>query len=103
MSDRFLDEIERLGYRPRTCPWRAFEDDAVTDILKADRWAKKGGLAQFVGADPPNWLVDGLDLYWRGVSMAEADRTKRERAAREAKRVHGTKGKGKWQTTSRSG
>lgn len=81
-----LDLIEKsTGNRPATCPWWAFRDPDVSEVLKAyDCIAGDEGsdelLRQWWGPDPEWWLVAGLNHYKRVLSrvLAESYRLARE-------------------------
>lgn len=56
--------IERVtGFRPAECPWRAFEDPIVSEVLDAYRWFESGQLAIQLGNDPPAILVEAIGVY----------------------------------------
>lgn len=87
-----LGAIESLvGYRPTTCPWRAFYHPLVTEVMDVVALSSEHlGLA-YLGTDPPAILVDAIALYLRckAATLAhfmEADRKKREAERAAAQR-----------------
>lgn len=54
------------GDRPPTCPWAAFRDPAVADIVNMHRAAKTGDghhLASVLQLDPPQLVWEGIQHY----------------------------------------
>lgn len=82
-----LSVIERVaGHRPPTCPWRAFYDPLVQDVLAVSPHAKRGNLSAALGPDPDNLVVQGVSVYQRAVDATEADEGELRSQEREAKR-----------------
>ncbi len=88
-AERILDGIERLtGGRPPSCPWRAFRDPFVREVI--DLYRAAGGLteggavpAHVLGMDPPHAVWRGLLHYVQAVALVRADRQRRDREERE--------------------
>lgn len=94
LADAIGDNCEEAtGERPAGCPWRAFADPYVGEVLRAYRWWKAGQLeTRYAGAVPASiaWGVEVYDAALNSVQVVDmrADREKREADARdrEAKR-----------------
>lgn len=72
-----------MGDEPPACPWWAFHDPDVCEVLNAhDFW---GDLSQWWGDDPPYWLVRGVGHFRKVLNLVEADALK-ELAKRERDR-----------------
>lgn len=89
--DRFIESVKvRLktltGYAPDTCPWTAFANPVVADIINAHRWYDTGQVNLFLGNDPPAHLVAGLELYVSALQSTRADRMDREAEERKKRR-----------------
>lgn len=81
----YLTTIERVtGHAPTTCPWRAFYDPLVREVLDIS-WADDGNLAAVIGMDPPYQLVQALGVYKRAVTMTRAEEERIQRDERKAK------------------
>lgn len=95
---RCLDVIERVcGARPEGCPWRAFADPVVQDVLALSPALGGGDEPSFLDAvmepDPPALLVDSLLFYrhslnavWAEDKRIAREKADRERAARAARK-----------------
>lgn len=66
------------GSAPPTCPWQAFRDPVVHDVLAAFGWYSNGQVTAMLGADPPAHLIDGLRVYDAAINATRADRMDRE-------------------------
>ena len=77
------------GERPDTCPWRAFQEPLVADVLRAYGLFESGQMALWLGADPPAVLVEAVVFYHASVNRVRADRDERERKKRDLKRKTG--------------
>lgn len=94
IADTLHDDCEAAtGERPSGCPWRAFADPYVGEVLRAYRWWKAGQLETKYPAGVPAPIAWGVEVYDSALNMvqvvdARADREKREveRAEREANR-----------------
>ena len=51
------------GERPITCPWRAFYDPLVKDVLRLYPFYTSGQLAIVLGPDPPLYIVEAVAYY----------------------------------------
>lgn len=77
--------MERVtGTKPLTCPWRAFNDPVVREVVFASDAYDKGNLATHWGDDPPAEWLDAMRVYTQAkvatrVHYTELDRKKRER------------------------
>lgn len=86
-SEQILAGIEEAtGTRPDGCPWQAFRDPFVAEVLKAYRWWKGGQLATVWGADPPAALVRGIEVYDAALNAVQAHDLRKERERREQER-----------------
>lgn len=83
-ADAALSSIEKVaGARPDTCPWRAYDDPVISDVLRAYKWLEAGELCMWLGEDPPNHIIEGLDHYKTVSNLIEYheyERQKRERS-----------------------
>jgi hypothetical protein len=76
-----LGMIERVaGYRPPTCPWRAFSEPIVREVLSVVQL----GIAA-LGPDPDAVVVEGLSVYTQAKKATELDEQKILHEEREAK------------------
>lgn len=83
-----LGAIESVvGVRPSTCPWRAFYDPLVVEVLDVCTLAEKSLGASYLGADPPAVLVDAVALYLRCRDAALAHNLEQQRKKSEAERA----------------
>lgn len=56
--------IERVvGYRPPTCPWRAYYDPLVREVMSVSWAIENGNLPAIVTEDTPAVLVDAIGIY----------------------------------------
>jgi hypothetical protein len=83
---RHLDVIKRVtGNKPPTCPWRAYHDPLVFEVMEL-AWAfDPPNLAAALPPDPPAILVDAIRTYRMALLSTQADdmRSRREKAERE--------------------
>lgn len=69
-----LDAIERIaGYRPDTCPWRAYYDPLVTEVMSLSWAIESGNLAAVVNESTPAVLVDALGVYRMALLATRAE------------------------------
>lgn len=68
-----------------TCPWKAYSDPIVLDVLNAAKWFESGQVQLRLGHDPPHYLLEGIDAYEGACGRAKADKWDRERLSREAR------------------
>lgn len=86
MTDGTLSVIEDVtGHRPPSCPWSAFSDPLVRDVLHAYRFFESGQLSIGIGDDPPARLVEGIALYHTSVQHLQADDIQRRREENKRK------------------
>ena len=84
--DRIKDLIRRItGSEPPTCPWRAFQDPLVVDVINACRWYESGQVAVRIGAEPPYNLVEGVETFIGALELVDAEREKRRDEERKSK------------------
>ncbi len=90
----YLTTIEKVtGHAPATCPWRAFYEPIVREVV-AVAWAvPDGNLEAAIGTDAPYVLVQAIGVYQRAKEATIADETrlrdeerKSEHRARDAMR-----------------
>lgn len=69
-----LDAIERItGYRPTTCPWRAYYDELVREVMEI-AWSIEGGnLAAVITENTPAILVEALGVYRSALLATRAE------------------------------
>lgn len=80
MTDGVLDVIENVtGARPPSCPWSAFRDPLVQDVVSAYRFFESGQLSITVGDDPPPRIVEGVAHYHAAVQHIQMDDMRRQR------------------------
>jgi|GEM_PF-4169646 len=71
--------VEKLtGTRAETCPWFAFHDPLVADVLNVYPFFESGQLAFAAGRNPPALLVEAVREYHAAMGRA-ADALKREK------------------------
>lgn len=61
-----------MGQRPVTCPYWAFLDRTVREVLDAYGWFESGQVGLFAGDDPPNILVEAIGIYHRALNRIRA-------------------------------
>lgn len=88
--DADLLTIEKsAGARPETCPWRAFYDEDIAEILRAYSWFESGQVALYAGDDPPSVLVEALAYFHQCLGQAKTADYQLSDEKRDAKsRVH---------------
>lgn len=59
------------GTRPGGCPWRAFYDEDVAEIMDAYEWFSSGQLSAWID-DPPNVLIEGISVFHSALERAKA-------------------------------
>lgn len=86
-----LKVIQSLtGHRPPTCPWRAFYEPIVREVLDV-AWAIEGGnLPAALGPDPDYIVMQGVSVYRRALLSTKADDMKLDQEERERKREAAT-------------
>lgn len=83
--EQVLTSLERItGTRQTACPWRAYEDPFVAEVLRAHRHWKERQLHLVWGHDPPAALMRGIEVYDSALNAIRAndiheDREKRKR------------------------
>lgn len=87
---RIRDAMEAVtSHRPVKCPWRAYYDPIVREVI-AVSWSVEGGnLGAVLGADPPAILVDAIGVYRTALESTLHDERKKRDQIREAQRRHG--------------
>lgn len=93
MGENFLKTIDsETGERPDSCPWMAFHDPLVSEVLKLYR-ACSGEMgavpALAMHLNPSNIAFDGLLFYCGAVNRIRAADFERERKRREAEKKSG--------------
>jgi hypothetical protein len=89
---RHLDVIQRVtGIKPHTCPWRAYSDPLVTEVMEYVWACDPPNLAAVLPTDAPGILVDGIRAYRMALlatlgedAKLRRERSEQERAARAA-------------------
>lgn len=74
------------GVRPAGCPWRAFYDPLVGEVMQIATLAERGIAMAALGNDPPAILIDALALYERCRSQTSAHWLDQKRKEREQKK-----------------
>jgi len=80
---RVREGIAKLvGDEPPSCPWRSFYDPLVMEVISLVRAEEKGNLGAVIGDDPPQLLLDALDVFVRArestISHIEYQRSKKK-------------------------
>lgn len=79
--------IEKIvGAEPPTCPWRAFYDPLVSEVVRVANFAEAGLAMAELGDDPYAVLLDGLHVYMRARNAGRAHFSEIERKKREKKK-----------------
>ena len=82
-SEQIFAGVEAAtGTKGSACPWRAFRDPFVAEVLRAYRWWKAGQLAA-LWPRPPLALVRGLEVYDSALNSVQAHDIREERKRRE--------------------
>ena len=84
-----LVAVERVtGLRPPTCPWRAFYEPVVREVL-AVSWAcgEANALGAVLGPDPDHKLTAALGVYQRAKVATTADEQRIRDEERERERM----------------
>lgn len=83
---RHLDVIQKVtGFRPVSCPWRAYSDPLVMEVLSV-LWADEhGNLAAAIGPNAPAILVDAIGAMKMAMSLTEAEDRRIREEARKSK------------------
>lgn len=88
-AEAVLTTIERqAGARPPGCPWRAWEEPEVTEVLDLYYDAHTGEAAHVASlypVDPPAHLLEGVRWYRSCTNRMRAAEQKRREAEREQK------------------
>lgn len=63
-----------MGVKLTTCPWAAFRDPDVIDVLRAHDWHPN--CSEYWGPDPEWWAVEGVTHYHAELARARADAIK---------------------------
>ena len=61
------------GTAPQTCPWAAFREPRVQEVMRAYRWSEKGQAREAWGDSPPAWLKRGVEVFSAALEAAKAD------------------------------
>lgn len=81
--------IERItGYAPPTCPWRAYYDPIVREVMASAWTVDEGNLGAALGPDPDAIQVEAMGVYRRALAVTRADDMQLEREERERKAQH---------------
>jgi hypothetical protein len=81
------EAIERItGHRPVSCPWRAYYDPLVREVMALSWSVESGNLGAALGDDPPAVLVDALGVYRSALAATLAED---RRLADEERRARG--------------
>lgn len=79
--------IEHItGHAPSTCPWRAFSDPLVREVMEHEWASEAGNLGAVLGTDPPHQLVSALGVFERALKATQADERRIKNDEAEAKR-----------------
>jgi hypothetical protein len=81
------EAMERIvGHRPVSCPWRAYYDPLVREVMALSWAVEEGNLAAATGDDPPAILLDAVGMYRQALSATLAED---RRIADEERRARG--------------
>ena len=68
------EAMERItGHRPVSCPWRAYYDPLVREVMALSWAVDDGNLAAATGDDPPAILLDAVGMYRQSMSATLAE------------------------------
>lgn len=85
MTDGILSTVEEwTGSRPLTCPWRAFVDDLVREVLEAWTFFEKGALALFC-PNPSHRLMMGLRCFAQAQNDIQSEQSRLDLEAAKKK------------------
>lgn len=83
-SEQIFAGVEAAtGTRGSACPWRAFRDPFVAEVLRAYRHWKERQLSLVWGTAPPAALMRGLEVYAAALNGTQAHDIREERKRRE--------------------
>ena len=83
-AEQVASNVEAItGQRYDGCPWRAYEDPFVGEVLRAYRHWKERSLHLVWGDDPPVALIRGLEVYDSALNSVQAHDIREERKRRE--------------------
>lgn len=86
---RFLDVIGRVtACRPPTCPWRAFDDPLVREVMRLVPFFESGNLIAALDPDPPGILLEAFGAYRSALESTRAEDRKLAAQAAEARKKH---------------
>lgn len=86
-AEQVASNVEAItGQRYDGCPWRAYEDPFVGEVLRAYRHWKERSLHLVWGDDPPVALIRGLEVYDAALNAIRAHDMGEDRKKREADR-----------------
>lgn len=74
------------GSRPLSCPWFAFQNLFVQDVVHVRPLLESGQAHLMLGDDPPALLVDAIAEYEATLNAVQAKLWRKERARAEAER-----------------
>lgn len=90
-----LRVIEKItGHRPPTCPWRAYYEPIVREVMDVAWSVDDGNLAATLGPDPDAVLRDAIGVYRRALSLTKAEEERLAREDAERKRRHNAAARG---------
>lgn len=85
-AEQVLEHMkDATGLRQTACPWQAFGDPFVQQVLRAHRWWAKGELATRYGRPIPEALKQGLDIFDAALSAVTNTDSRADREDREAR------------------
>lgn len=61
------------GTAPQACPWAAFREPRVQEVMRAYRWSEKGQAREAWGDHPAAWLKRGVEVFGAALEAARAD------------------------------
>jgi hypothetical protein len=83
---RHLDVIRRVtGHKPHTCPWRAYYDPLVIEVMRYVWACDPPNLDAVLPENAPGILVEGIAVYRMALqaTLSEDAKLRREKAERE--------------------
>jgi hypothetical protein len=83
---RHLDVIRRVtGSRPHTCPWRAYSDPLVAEVMRYVWACDPPNLSAVLSESDPEILHEGIATYRMALlaTLGEDAKLRREQAERE--------------------
>lgn len=83
----YIKTIEHVtGHAPPTCPWRAFSEPIVAEVLSYAWAVPEGNLEAATGPDSDHKLMQAMGVYQRAKNAAAAEERRMLHEEAEAKK-----------------